>query len=47
MRIAKGDKVIDIPNWALLVGILAVDNIVANICRSNAFKAITKKEKKG
>ena len=47
MRIVKGDKTIDIPNWALLVGILAVDNIVANVCRTKAFKAITKKEKKG
>ena len=45
MRIKKGENVIDIPSWMLVIGILAVDNIVANICRSKALKDITKKRK--
>ena len=30
MKIGKGDKMIEIPAWLLVVGILAVDNIVVN-----------------
>ena len=47
MRIVKGDKTIDIPNWALLVGALVIDNIIANVCRTKALKATVQKDKKG
>ena len=32
MRITKGDKTTDIPAWVLVLGIIVVDNIVANVC---------------
>lgn len=38
MRITKGDKTVNIPGWALLVGALVVDNIVANICKTVCYK---------
>lgn len=44
MRIVGKDKTIDIPNWALLVGVLVIDNIVANVCKTKAFKSMTKKK---
>lgn len=42
MLIRKGDKATKIPNWLLLVGVLVVDNIAGNICRTII---IAKKEK--
>lgn len=47
MRIIKGNKTIDIPNWALLVGALVVDNVVANLCKTSAYKKLLKTEQKG
>lgn len=44
MRITNGNKVIDIPNWVLLVGALVVDNIVVNVCRTNALKTLSKEK---
>lgn len=46
MRITKGDKTIDIPNWTLFVGALVVDNIVANVCKTSVAKKLLKTEKK-
>lgn len=34
MLIRKGDKTAEIPNWLLLVGVLVVDNIAGNICKT-------------
>lgn len=47
MNIPVGNKkVINVPGWAVVVGGLIIDNMVANICRLvYATKAITKKEK--
>ena len=46
MRITKGDKTIVIPGWALFVGALIVDNIVANICKASTVTKLLKAEKK-
>lgn len=46
MKITKGDKTIVIPGWTLLVGALVVDNIVANVCKTSAYKKFLKTEKK-
>lgn len=42
MLIRKGDKTTEIPNWLLLIGILAVDNIAGNICRTIMVKKCEK-----
>ena len=34
MTIGKRDKSIIIPGWALLVGLIVVDNIAVNICKT-------------
>ena len=38
MKITKGDKTINIPGWALFVGALVVDNIVANVCKTVSYR---------
>lgn len=38
MLIKNGDKQVDIPGWALLVGALVVDNIVINVCKAVSYK---------
>ena len=49
MRIRKGDKDIDIPNWILFIGILAVDNIASNVLavinNKTVIKSMDKKDK--
>lgn len=37
MQIRKGDKVAHIPNWVVVIAILAVDNAVANVCNTKRF----------
>lgn len=34
MKLAKGDKYISIPSWAVFIGLLVVDNMVGNICKT-------------
>lgn len=34
MKIVKGNGSVDIPNWLIVVGVIVVDNIVANICNT-------------
>ncbi len=46
MKITKGDKTINIPSWILLVGVLAVDNIVVNVCKTSAAKKLLDVQKK-
>lgn len=46
MKITKGDKSIDIPGWALLVGALVVDNLATNIIRLRALKIMSKGNEK-
>ena len=38
MKITKGDKTVNIPS--ILVGVLALDNIVVNICKASAAKKL-------
>lgn len=49
MRITNGNKQIDIPNWAIFVGVVVADNIIANVCKvvdnRNLYKAKSKAEK--
>ena len=40
MKITKGDKTVNIPSWIILVGVLALDNIVVNICKTSAVKKL-------
>ena len=42
MRIKKGDKDIAIPNWLVLMGILAVDNIASNTMKLINNKIVVK-----
>lgn len=48
MRITKGDKDINIPNWIIFMGILAVDNIASNVLtvinNKNVVKSMGKKD---
>ena len=46
MKIKTHDKEVSIPNWIVLVGILAVDNVVANLCKTSSNKSIFKNSKK-
>lgn len=46
MRVSKGDKTIDIPNWALFVGALVLDNIVVNICKTVSYNKLCTTVKK-
>lgn len=41
MKVTKGDKSYDIPSWALFVGLLVVDNVVANVCKVWSYKKYT------
>lgn len=34
MKIGKGDKYISVPAWALVLGLLVADSMVANVCRT-------------
>ena len=34
MKITKGNNSYDIPGWAVFVGLIVVDNIVGNICKT-------------
>lgn len=34
MKIGKGEGSVSIPVWALVVGALILDNVVANICNT-------------
>lgn len=34
MKLAKGDKVISIPGWAVFIGLIVVNNMVSNICKT-------------
>lgn len=34
MKIGKGDKYVSVPAWALVLGLLVVDNMVGNICKT-------------
>lgn len=51
MRIQKDGKEINVPNWILFVGILAVDNITTNVLRvinnKNHTKSMEKEEREG
>lgn len=38
MKVTKGDKSYEIPNWVLFVGITVLDNIVANACKTLNYK---------
>ena len=42
MRITKGDKTIEIPNWALFIGALVLDNAVVNVCKTVSYKNYAK-----
>lgn len=33
MVIKKGDKSVHIPGWAIVLGLLVVDNVAANVCK--------------
>lgn len=44
MRISKGDKTIEVPNLLIFVGIIVVDNIVANVCRASSLRKLSKKD---
>ena len=46
MKITKGDKTVNIPSQIILVGVLALDNIVANVCKASAVTKLLKAEKK-
>ena len=39
-EITKGDKTVNIPSWIILVGVLALDNIVVNVCKTSAAKKL-------
>lgn len=49
MRITNGNKQIDIPNWAIFVGVVVTDNIIANVCKvvdnRNLYKTNSKAKK--
>lgn len=48
MNIKKGDKTINIPGWAILVGLLVVDNLATNVCKIANNKVLVKlSEKEG
>lgn len=34
MRITNGEKRIDIPAWMVVIGLLTLDNVVCNICKT-------------
>ena len=34
MGITKGNNTIDIPNWALFIGAIILDNVVVNVCNT-------------
>lgn len=38
MKITKGDKTINISGFALFVGAVILDNIVANVCKTVSYK---------
>ena len=46
MKITKGDKTVNIPSWIILVDVLALDNIVANVCKASTVTKLLKTEKK-
>lgn len=42
MKITKGDKTIDISGVGIFLGLLVVDNIVVNICKTKSYKNLCK-----
>ena len=46
MRITKGDKTVSIPAWAVVIGLLVVDNVVVNVCKTVGISKLAKSEKK-
>lgn len=42
MRIKTDSKDIHVPNWILVFGLLVVDNVVANVCKTKTNKEILK-----
>ena len=46
MKISKGDKTCEIPNWALLIGLLVVDNLATNVCKTISCVTSNKNDKK-
>ena len=45
MNIKTNNKEIYIPNWVLALGVLAIDNVVANVCKTATNKKLIKKAK--
>ena len=39
-EITKGDKTVNISSWIILVGVLALDNIVVNVCKTSAARKL-------
>ena len=42
MKIQKGDKVVIIPAWLLVIGALVVDNIATNVLKVKVVKSLSK-----
>lgn len=46
MEIKKGDNSVNIPAWAIILGLLVVDNIAVNVCKAVSYKNLTNVLKK-
>ena len=47
MKIPVGGKtIINVPGWAVVVGGLIVDNVIANICKTKMYKYTIAKDEK-
>ena len=42
MNIKTNNKEIYIPNWVLALGVLAIDNVVANVCKTASNRKLLK-----
>lgn len=49
MKLAKGDKTMIIPTWAVVMGLIVVDSMVTNVLKvvdnHNMYKAVKNQEK--